>query len=89
MYTTTGVYTASVPMPGPTFSGDIFAYLALIDPTVSAPALCISPDSTLSFFYVNVGASSDLQVTITNCGTLPLTISSISSAAAVFTCPCL
>jgi hypothetical protein len=87
MYTTTGVYASSVPVPGPGLSGETFAYLALIDPTVAAPALCISPNTTIYFYEVNVGSTSDQQVTITNCGTLPLTISSISSASTVFTVP--
>lgn len=87
MYTTTGVYAPSVPMPGQGFSGETFAYLAVIDPSVAAPALCISPSFTIDFFQVNAGSSSEQPVTITNCGTLPLTINSISSAAAVFTVP--
>lgn len=86
MYTTTGVYAPSVPVPGQGFSGGTFAYLAVIDPTVAAPALCFSPNIAIGF-YANAGGSADQQITITNCGTLPLTINSISSAAGVFTIP--
>ncbi|MBB5329011.1 choice-of-anchor D domain-containing protein [Tunturiibacter gelidoferens] len=87
MYTTTGVYAPSVPAPGPGFSGETFAYLAVIDPTVPAPALCISPNNAIYYSDVNAGGFSDQLLTITNCGTLPLTINSISAAAAVFTVP--
>jgi hypothetical protein len=86
MYTTTGVYAPSVPMPAPDLSGETFAYVAVIDPAVPAPALCFSPSGGLDF-YSNTGDSSEQTATITNCGALPLTIDSISSADTAFTAP--
>jgi len=87
MYTTPGAYLGTVPTPGSAYSGETFAYVALVDPTLPAPALCVSPNSILYYGFVPLGSSSDLTVTVTNCGTQPLSITGISFAAGIFTAP--
>jgi len=42
-----------------------YAYVALIDATVPAPALCVSPNEGLLFPPVPVGTSQNLPITIT------------------------
>lgn len=87
MYTTPGVYGPQVSNPGQAFSTETFAYVALIDDTVAAPALCISPNTELFFSTVPLGASQNSSVTVTSCGNQPLTITSATTGAAVFTVP--
>ncbi len=88
MYTTPGVYKGSVPVPGPGYTSAIYPYIALIDPTVPAPALCVAvPASLLGFYDVDLGTFMDEPATITSCGSQPLTIDSIASGAPVFTVP--
>ena len=87
LYTTTGVYMGAVPMPATDLAGTLYGYMALVDPTVAAPALCVKPNSALYFGPVTVGTFLDIQLTVTSCGTLPLTISGVAAAASVFTVP--
>jgi hypothetical protein len=87
MYTTPGVYKGPVPLPGRGYTGAEYPYIAFIDPTVQAPALCIAPNFDLAFSDVGVGTFADQQVSITNCGTQPLTISSTSTSSELFTVP--
>lgn len=87
MYTTPGVYKGSVPLPGPGYTSAEYPYIALIDPTVQAPALCIAPNLDLGFSDVGIGTFADQQVSITNCGTQPLTISGTSTSSELFTVP--
>lgn len=86
MYTTPGVYDGQVPMPAPD-NYPTYAYVALADTTVSAPALYASPNVGLTFTPVPVGTFADQPITVTSCGTQPLTISSASAAASMFTVP--
>jgi hypothetical protein len=87
MYTTPGVYAGELPVPAPGFEGT-YAYVALVDATVPAPALCVTPNTGLNFAPpVAVGTFANQRVTISNCGTQPLTITGVSAAAAVFTAP--
>jgi hypothetical protein len=87
LYTTPGVYMAAVPTPAADLAGTLYGYMALVDPTVAAPALCVKPNSALYWGPVTVGTFLDIQLTVTSCGTLPLTISSVATAASVFTVP--
>jgi hypothetical protein len=86
LYTTSGAYLASVPAPSFPYSSDVFSYVALVDPSVPAPAVCVN-GSELYWSPVTVGTYGDEPITITNCGTLPLTISGAAAATAVFTVP--
>jgi hypothetical protein len=86
MYTTPGVYDGQVPMPAPNVY-PTYAYVAMVDTTVPTPALCVSPNVGLTFGSVPVGTFADQPITITSCGTQPLTISSASAAASMFTVP--
>ncbi len=86
MYTTPGVYAGELPVPAPGFEGT-YAYVALVDATVPAPALCVIPNTGLNFPPSVVGTFADQLVTISNCGTQPLTITGASAAAAMFTVP--
>jgi hypothetical protein len=87
MYTTPGVYDPAVPVPGQGYSGATYAYAALIDPTIASPAACIIPNTFLNFPTTAVGAPTDETVTVTSCGTEPLTVTGISAGASVFTIP--
>ena len=87
MYTTPGVYAPAVPVPGQGYTLSTYAYAALIDPNVSSPALCVSPNAGFSFPVVPVGTSQDVTLTITSCGTEALTVTGASTGAAVFTVP--
>ncbi len=88
MYTTPGVYSGSVPEPG---IGDsaTFAYVALVDSTVPAPALCFIPAgyAELSFGASPLGTTSSSTIQISNCGNAPLNFISIGSSDPAFTVP--
>ena len=64
-----------------------FFYVALVDPSVPAPAVCVHGNNALYWPPVTVGTYGDEPFTLTNCGTLPLTISGAVAASAVFTVP--
>ncbi len=87
LYTTAGTYLAQVPRPASGYETNTYPYVALVDTSVPAPALCISPNNDLSWGQVTAGTSLDVKLKVTSCGTQPLTISSISVAANVFTVP--
>ena len=87
MYTTPGVYEPSVPAPGQGFAESTYAYVVLIDPITPAPSACVNPNTTLFFPAITVGTSSDETVTVASCGTEPLSITGIATAATVFTVP--
>jgi hypothetical protein len=86
LYTTPGAYLEQLP-PSQANQTGVYAYAALVDTSVAAPALCVKPNGQLYWGAVSVGTYSDQAVAVTNCGTLPLTISSVSAAASVFTVP--
>ena len=86
-YTTSGVYAPSVPQPAPGYTGTTYPFVALIDPTVPAPALCVTPNSGIGFYQAGIGNPTDQVLTIQSCGALPLTISTIASASPLFTVP--
>jgi hypothetical protein len=87
LYTTSGAYLASVPAPSQGYSTEVFLYAALVDPNVPAPALCVNGNNGAYWAPVAVGSYADRPVTITNCGTLPLTITGLVPGAAMFTVP--
>lgn len=87
MYTSPGVYDPSVPVPGQGYSSSTYAYVALIDPTVPAAAVCVNPNTSLYFSNVAAGTSADQSETVTSCGTEPLSITGITAGASVFTIP--
>ena len=87
MYTTAGAYDPSVPVPGEGYSGATYAYAAMIDPAVASAAACVTPNTSLYFPVTAVNASANQNVTVTSCGTDPLTITGISAGASVFTIP--
>lgn len=87
MYTTPGVYLGSLPLPDPSAGNGIFDFVTVVDPTVPGPGLCASPNSELFFGNITIGATSDQQLTITSCGTLPLSITGESTASNVFSIP--
>ncbi len=74
-------------MPAPGYEGETFAYVNVIYPTVPAPALCVSPNNGLNFMATAIGSSPQESVSLTNCGTQPLTISSVTAAGSTFTVP--
>ena len=86
MYTTPGVYAASMPAPGPVFSGTTYAYVALIDPAVSSGTLCLA-SAQLSFNYLLPQTTASRNEHVTNCGDAPLDFTSIASDNAAFTVP--
>ncbi|MGA9783378.1 MAG: choice-of-anchor D domain-containing protein, partial [Terracidiphilus sp.] len=89
MYTTPGVYAGSVPTPGSAYSESTYAYVALIDPATASGTLCLggSASEGLSFGYLVPQTTESQNVQVTNCGSGPLTISSIASSNAAFTVP--
>jgi hypothetical protein len=87
LYTTSAAYLASIPTPAPAYATEVFPYVALVDPNVPAPAVCVNGNNGPYWTPVTVGSYADQQVTITNCGTLPLTITGLVPGAAVFTVP--
>ena len=86
MYTTTGVYAGSVPNPGP-LAESTYAYVAVVDPTVPSPSLCVAPNTGLLFGQIALGTTSDLKLTITSCGADSLVISGASIASSDFSIP--
>lgn len=89
MYTTPGVYSGSVPTPGPGLSGSTYAYVALIDPAGVSGTLCLggSAGNGLSFGYLLPQTTASQSVQVTNCGSGPLTFSSIATNNAAFAVP--
>jgi hypothetical protein len=86
MYTTAGAYAGSVPVPGPGFSGSTYAYVNLVDPTVPAAGLCASPNTGLSF-STPIGTSIESKLTITSCGSEPLSMSGATASSSDFSVP--
>ena len=89
MYTTPGVYAASVPDKGASYQYATYAYVVLVDPTTTSPTLCLAgaANSGLSFGYLALQTTATHTVSVTNCGNAPLTFSSVTSNNAVFTVP--
>jgi hypothetical protein len=89
MYTTPGAYRESVPMPGPGYSEETYAYVALIDTSRAGGTLCLGGSSSdgISFGYLLPKTSASQSLQVSNCGSAPLGFSSIVSNNAAFTVP--
>ena len=86
-YATASAETSSVAPPGQGFEGETFPFAALLDTSVAAPSLCVAPNNVLTFGATAVKGYSERQLKITNCGTQPLSVSSVTAGAAMFTVP--
>jgi hypothetical protein len=76
-------------MPGAGFSLATYAYVALIDPATSGATLCLGGSASygLSFGYLLPQTTPSQAVQVTNCGSAPLTFTSIASNNTAFTLP--
>ncbi|HEV2578211.1 MAG TPA: choice-of-anchor D domain-containing protein [Acidobacteriaceae bacterium] len=86
MYTTSGAYAGSVPVPGAGYTSSTYAYVALIDPAVSSAGLCLNPNYAFNL-TAPVGSSTERQLTITSCGAQPLSITNITTPSGDFSIP--
>ncbi len=88
LYTTPGAFRTTVPPPAPNYN-PTYPFAAKIDPTVSAPSLCIPyPDNAgVSFGGISAGTTGPHTLTITNCGTQSLTVSAVAVTDAVYSIP--
>ena len=88
LFTTPGAYLPAVTPPQQGNDNFGFAFAAAIDPNGSAPLLCISYPANAGLVLPGiVGTGASQTLTITNCGTLSLNISSIQSSNPVFSVP--
>ncbi len=88
LYTTPGVYDSSAPALGQDFvdlAAISYAYVAVVDPSVSSPAICLSPIDVLEF--PTVGDPYDLTVTVKSCGADPLTITGATTSLSDYSVP--
>jgi len=85
LFTTPGAYLSTVTPPPPNVDYT-YGYVTVIDPSVGAPAVCFTPQP-LSFGNVLVGTSLNLTFTVTNCGSVPLTVGAITSNNSTFSVP--
>jgi hypothetical protein len=85
LYANPEAYLGAVQQPGVGGGGWIWAFVAQIDPSVSAPAVCANPEGGLFFQTVPTGSWKDLSVTLSNCGAMPLSITSVTSSLPVYT----
>jgi hypothetical protein len=88
LFTTPGAFLSSVPPPPPFVEG-IYGFAAVLDANTPAASLCIAYPQNQGLFFggVQVGTSSTQKITITNCGTASLTISSIEVPNSVYDVP--
>jgi ASPM-SPD-2-Hydin domain-containing protein len=61
--------------------------VAVVDPTVPNPGLCVTPNTGWTFGGVPLGATSNMMLTITSCGGDPLSVSSASTNSSDFSIP--
>ena len=87
LYTTPGAAVSAVPQPATIYSGETFPFVALISAGLPGPALCAAPNNQLMFGAVALNGFAEESLNLTNCGTQPLTVTSVSSAAGPFTVP--
>ena len=80
MPTTPSAFLGAVTPPPPNYTY-YYGFAALIDPATAGPGICF-PRSAGA--YAQVGSSAQSSFTITNCGSAPLTISSIELSSPVF-----
>ncbi len=88
LYTTQGVYLGTVTPPPPNVQYT-YGFVAAINPTAAAPAACITPQGSQQIYFgaVPVGTTSSQSVTVENCGTQSLSVSSVQSSSPVYTVP--
>jgi Abnormal spindle-like microcephaly-assoc'd, ASPM-SPD-2-Hydin/Beta-propeller repeat len=85
LFTTPGAYLSTVTTPPPNVEFT-WGYVAVIDASVPASAPCFSTNE-FDFGNVNLGTTSAIPLTITNCGAEPLVIDSVTSPNPTFTVP--
>ncbi len=83
MPTTSSAFQRTVTPPPPGYSYT-YGFAALIDPAQPGPGICFSPNV---FTIAQVGSSSSAPLTVTNCGTVPLTIDSVQLSSPIFALP--
>lgn len=85
LYTTLGAFITSENAP-PTGSDYLYGFAELIYPAVAAPAICVSYPSNGGLYFGGTHPTTE-ALSITNCGTLPLTITNVQSSNPQFTIP--
>jgi hypothetical protein len=80
MPTTPSALLGAVTPPPPNYTY-YYGFAALIDPAAPGPGICF-PRSVAA--YAEVGSSAQTSLTITNCGSAPLTINSVQLSSPVF-----
>jgi hypothetical protein len=86
MYTTPGAYNGSIPVPGPGLISSTSTFVAVVDPTVAAAALCITVNLPINLSTA-VGTSTGVAMNLKSCGAQPLTINSITTTAGDWSVP--
>jgi hypothetical protein len=86
LHTTAGSFHPVAPPPPPPTTAS-FGYAAKIDPNANAPAVCLPGNLAfgLGFKPTRLGQSTTASVVLTNCGTAPLSLTSVVSGDPVFT----
>ena len=86
LHTTPGSFHPVTPPPPPLTTAS-FGFAAKIDPNADAPALCMPSNFAfgLGFSPTRLGQSTSTSVTLINCGTAPLALTSAVSSDPVFT----
>jgi hypothetical protein len=85
IYTTPGAFRTSV-TPPPQNVQYAYGYAAVIDPNQDSSSLCVNT-AQVDFFYVPVQTSATQTITVTNCGSASLLVTSIKSSDPAFTVP--
>ncbi len=89
LYTTPGAYVPSVTTPPPDIDNFLFGFAASMDPSAASPLICISsPENAgIGFTLVAVGAYLTQTLTLNNCGTSSLNVSSVQASSSLYTVP--
>lgn len=77
--TTTGSFEPQLPPPVNPLSSPIHSFIAKIDLSTPAPAVCFDTFS-VNFGGINANTSSSKTIHVTNCGNAPLSITTITSS---------
>lgn len=78
--TTAGSFQPTPPTAASPYTSSLHSFVAKMDMSVAAPAVCFSSRS-VAFGNVNANTSSSKTIQLTNCGNAALTINAISSSA--------
>jgi Abnormal spindle-like microcephaly-assoc'd, ASPM-SPD-2-Hydin len=73
-------YLGAVTPPPPNFNYT-YGFAAVINPNIPGPGICFSDGP---FIVAPVGSSGNISLTITNCGSAPLNISSVQLTSPIF-----